>query len=163
MADSPSSRASAIAEHAEAMRSFMAHAVLFQDAVARSAGLNGTDLQALGLLLSDGPATPGELAQRTGLTAGGAITTMLDRLERGGFVTRSRDAADRRRVLVSAVPEAVFAEVGPVYGAVAGRWNEYLDTLSEEQIRFATEFLARAAAFNRDETERLRRAPRERS
>ncbi|GAA2453154.1 MarR family winged helix-turn-helix transcriptional regulator [Agromyces soli] len=163
MADSSSSRAGAIAEHAEAMRDFMAHAVLFQDAVARSAGLNGTDLQALGLLLSDGPATPGELAQRTGLTAGGAITTMLDRLERGGFVTRSRDAADRRRVLVSAVPEAVFAEVGPVYGAVAARWNDYLDTLSEEQIRFATEFLARAADFNRDETERLRQGPRARS
>jgi DNA-binding MarR family transcriptional regulator len=156
VADSPSSRADAIADHAEAMRVFLAHAVLFQDAVARSAGLNGTDLQALGLLLSDGPATPGELAQRTGLTAGGAITTMLDRLERGGFVTRTRDAADRRRVLVSAVPEAVFAEVGPVYGGVAERWNAYLDTLSEEQIRFATEFLERAAAFNRDETERLR-------
>jgi len=161
--DSASSRAEAIADHGEAMRSFMAHAVLFQDAVARSAGLNGTDLQALGLLLSEGPATPGELAARTGLTAGGAITTMLDRLERGGFVTRSRDAADRRRVLVSAVPEAVFAEVGPVYGAVASRWNDYLDTLSEEQIRFATEFLERAAAFNRDETDRLRREPRERS
>ncbi|MFK4731330.1 MarR family transcriptional regulator [Agromyces mediolanus] len=163
MVDSSSSRARAIAEHAEAMRGFMAHAVLFQDAVARSAGLNGTDLQALGLLLSEGPATPGELAQRTGLTAGGAITTMLDRLERSGFVTRSRDEADRRRVLVAALPEAIFAAVGPVYGGVADRWNDYLDTLSEEQIRFATEFLERAAAFNRDETERLRREPRARS
>ena len=134
----------------------MAHAVLFQDAVARSGGLNGTDLQAVGLLLSGGPATPGELAARTGLTAGGAITAVIDRLEKAGYVSRARDPHDRRRVLVSAVPEAVMAKVGPAYAGVTERWGEYLATLSDEQLAFANELIARAAEVNRLEVERMR-------
>ncbi|KJL22809.1 MarR family protein [Microbacterium azadirachtae] len=138
------------------MQEFMARAVLFQDAVARSVGLNGTDLQAVGLLLSSGPATPGELAARTGLTAGGAVTAMIDRLERAGYVHRSRDENDRRRVLVTADPDPILAGVGPVYGRVAEQWSVYLDTLSDEQIEFAAELLARAAEVNRAEIDHLR-------
>ncbi|KQR37502.1 MarR family winged helix-turn-helix transcriptional regulator [Microbacterium sp. Leaf159] len=160
MPEKPSTRAAAIARQGEVMREFMARAVLFQEAVARSGGLNGSDLQAVGLLLSEGPATPGELAARTGLTAGGAVTAMIDRLERAGFVTRARDENDRRRVIVSAVPEAVMGRVGHVYGRVAERWNEYLDTLTDEQIDFANEFLVRAARLNQEETEALHGAAR---
>lgn len=138
------------------MREFMARAVLFQEAVARSGGLNGTDLQAVGLLLSEGPATPGELATRTGLSAGGAITAMIDRLERAGFVTRTRDETDRRRVIVTAVPEAVMSRVGDVYARVAQRWNDYLDTLTDEQIEFANELFERAARVNKEAVEALR-------
>ena len=113
-----STRAASIDRMAEVMREFMARAVLFQDAVARVGGINSTDMQAVGLLMSEGPATPGELAERTGLTAGGAITAVIDRLERAGYVTRERDVADRRRVIVTAVPETVLAKVGPIYGRV---------------------------------------------
>jgi DNA-binding MarR family transcriptional regulator len=151
-----STRRALVARNAEVMRDFMAHAVLFQDAVARSAGLNGTDLQAVGLLVAGGPATPGELAARTGLTAGGAITAVVDRLERAGFVTRSRDPQDRRRVLVSAVPEAIAEAVGPAYAGVTERWGDVLAELSDEQLEFANDLLARAAAVNRAEVERMR-------
>lgn len=149
-------RAAAIARQGAAMQEFMARAVLFQDAVAWSVGLNGTDLQAVGLLLSSGPATPGELAARTGLTAGGAVTAMIDRLERAGYARRSRDEADRRRVIVTADPDPILAGVGPVYGRVAERWNAYLETLSDEQIEFAAELLTRAAEVNREEIDHLR-------
>ncbi|MGR0320742.1 MarR family winged helix-turn-helix transcriptional regulator [Agromyces sp. ZXT2-3] len=156
MPRSPSTRRALLARNAEVMRDFMAHAVLFQDAVARSAGLNGTDLQAVGLLLSSGPATPGELAARTGLTAGGAITAVVDRLERAGFVSRSRDPQDRRRVLVTADADAIAAAVGPAYAGVTERWGEVLDSLSDEQLAFANDLLARAADVNRAEVERMR-------
>jgi DNA-binding MarR family transcriptional regulator len=62
------------------MRIYMARAVVFQDAVAKSVGLNSTDLQCANLLLLHGSATPGELAERSGLTAGGAVTAVIDRL-----------------------------------------------------------------------------------
>ncbi|WP_325483621.1 MarR family winged helix-turn-helix transcriptional regulator [Microbacterium sp.] len=153
-----STRAASIDRMGDVMREFMARAVLFQDAVARFGGINSTDMQAVGLLMSQGPATPGELAERTGLTAGGAITAVIDRLERAGYVTRERDVADRRRVIVTAVPETVMAKVGPIYGRVGARWAEYLETLTDEQIEFANELLARAAELNREETEALRRA-----
>lgn len=163
MPEKASTRDAAIARQGEVMREFMARSVLFQEAVARSGGLNGTDLQAVGLLLSEGPATPGELAAHSGLTAGGAVTAMIDRLERAGFVTRTRDETDRRRVIVSAVPETVMARVGHVYGRVAERWNDYLDTLTDEQLDFANELLERAATINREEIETLRDETRGRS
>lgn len=151
-----SRRDDSIAQMAEVMREFMARAVLFQDAVARSGGINSTDMQVVSLLMSEGSATPGELAERAGLTAGGSITSVIDRLERAGYVTRERDATDRRKVIVTAVPQTVFERVGPIYDRVRTRWAEYLDTLSDEQIDFANELFTRAAAVNRDEIETLR-------
>lgn len=151
-----SKRDDAVEAMAGVMREFMARAVLFHEAVARHGGINGTDMQAVGLLMSQGPATPGELAARTGLTAGGAITAVIDRLERAGYVTRERDAADRRKVIVRAVPETVMSTVGPIYGRVGDRWSDYLKTLSDEQIDFATALFTRAAEINREEIERLR-------
>ena len=139
------------------MREFMARAVLFQDAVARSVGVNGTDMQVVGLLMSEGPATPGELASRAGLTSGGAITAVVDRLERAGFVRRQRDAEDRRRVFVHAEVGKVMDAVGPIYGRVADRWEAYLSSLSKEQVEFAIELFSRAAAVNRAEVEELQR------
>ncbi|WP_402843526.1 MarR family winged helix-turn-helix transcriptional regulator [Microbacterium sp. GXS0129] len=150
-------RADAIVRQAEAMRDFQARSVVFQDAVARSVGLNGTDVQAVGLLLGEGPATPGELAARTGLTSGGAVTAMIDRLERAGYVTRSRDESDRRRVIVAADADALMADLGPVYARVSELWGEYLDTLSVEQVEFAAALLQAAADVNRRAVEEIRR------
>lgn len=155
MADT-STRAAALAAMPEVMAEFMGRAVLFQDAVARAGGINSTDMQAVGLLMREGPATPGELAERTGLTSGGAITAAIDRLERAGYVTRTRDESDRRRVIVTAVPETVMAKVGPIYGRVGDAWGDYLQTLTDEQVVFAVELLTRAAEVNRAAIAELR-------
>ena len=154
--ESVSTREQSIARMADVMRDFMANAVLFQDAVARTGGLNSTDLQTVSLLMSQGPATPGELAERTGLSAGGAITAVIDRLEKAGYVSRQRDQADRRRVIVTADVDKVLEQVGPVYGRVGARWAAYLDTLTDEQIELANELFARASDINREEIELLK-------
>ena len=156
MPDDVSKNDAAIARMAEVMRDFMSSAVLFQDAVARFGGLNSTDMQTVSILISQGPATPGELAERTGLTAGGSITAVIDRLEKAGYVTRQRDEADRRRVIVSAVIETVMAKVGPIYGRVGDRWTDYLRTLSQRDLALAVELFEHAAEINRDELARLR-------
>jgi predicted transcriptional regulator len=130
--------------------------VLFQDAVARHAGLNSTDLQTVGLLMGQGPSTPGELAAHVGMTAGGSITAVIDRLERLGYVSRRRDETDRRRVLVEADVDKVLRDVGPVYGRVAARWEAYVQTLDDDQLLLAVELFRQAAQINRDETQRLR-------
>jgi DNA-binding MarR family transcriptional regulator len=140
----------------EAMRRFMARAVLYQDAVAKSVGMNATDLQCANLLLLHGPMTAGELAERAGLTAGGAITGVIDRLERSGLVHRERDPADRRRVVITADAALVWQRLGPAYERIGRRWSQYLATLDDQQIAFATEVLTTAAELNRDETSRLR-------
>ncbi|MBA2518706.1 MAG: MarR family transcriptional regulator, partial [Chloroflexia bacterium] len=58
--------------------------VLFSQAIADQVGLNPTDLEALEVLLRQGPLTAGKLAEITGLTTG-AITGVVDRLERKGY------------------------------------------------------------------------------
>jgi DNA-binding MarR family transcriptional regulator len=156
MAELSSRRAAALERATEVMREFMTRAVVFQDTAAKWGGLNSTDLQCVGLLMSEGTATPGELAERAGLTAGGSITAVVDRLEAAGFVRRDRDPDDRRRVIVSAIPEAVYTRFGEVYGRIGARWNTYLETLTDEQLEFANDLFQRAADVNREEIELLR-------
>ncbi|HEX3615690.1 MAG TPA: MarR family transcriptional regulator [Solirubrobacteraceae bacterium] len=72
----------------------------FDRAVAEVAGLNLTDMGCLDILGQEGPLTAGQLAERTGLSSG-AMTTAIDRLESAGFARRTRDAGDRRRVVVA--------------------------------------------------------------
>ena len=88
-------------------RRYLASYVLFNQAMADQVGLHPTDLQCINLLtIEPGPFTTGRIAELTGLTSGSA-TRLVDRLERAGYVTRERDAADRRRVLVVPVAAAV--------------------------------------------------------
>jgi DNA-binding MarR family transcriptional regulator len=143
-------RAELIEESSQLMRDFMNYAVLFQDCIARAAGLTSSDLQALGVLVTQGPTSPGALAARTGITDGGAITLLIDRLERTGFATRARDQNDRRRVLVTPDLEQVGQRLGPLYAPVGRRWTTYLETLSVTELRICLDFLRAAVAINRD-------------
>ena len=156
---SPAGRTALIASAADVLRELMARAVLFQDTVARAVGLNATDMQCANLLLLHGPMTPGELASLTGITAGGAVTGVVDRLERAGLARRSRESTDRRRVVVTAEADEVWRRVGPSYGRVARRWQAFLDTLSDEQLEFADTLLRRASELNAEEIGRLRGTP----
>ncbi len=91
------------------------------EAVAAQHGLNRTDLRCIGILYRRGRVTAGELAEESGLTPG-AITTVLDRMERNGYANRVADPSDRRRVMVTST--AATRELGArVYGEVelAGR------------------------------------------
>jgi DNA-binding MarR family transcriptional regulator len=79
------------------------------EAVALQFGLNRTDLRCLDILYRRGRVTAGELAEESGLTPG-AITTVLDRLEKSGYANRVADPADRRRVVV--VSTVATREIG---------------------------------------------------
>jgi DNA-binding MarR family transcriptional regulator len=151
------SRDALIKQMNETMRLFMARAVLYQDAVAKSAGMNATDLQCANLLLLHGPTTAGELAERAGLTAGGAITGVIDRLERAGLVHRDRDTNDRRRVVITADARKLGERVGHVYARIGERWGEYVRGLDDDQVALIIDFLTKATELNREETEHLRR------
>src|SRR5918997_6772224 len=71
--------------------------VLFHSAVADRLGVSATDVKCYTILRQTGPLTAGELAERVSLTTG-AITGVIDRLERAGLVRRAADPHDRRRV-----------------------------------------------------------------
>ena len=132
-----------------------AAAVRLNIAVAHQLGLPLTDVQCIGLL-TDGPAAPTRLAERLGLTTG-AVTKVLDRLERGGYVHRSADPADRRRIVVTASAEGL-AEVGrryaPVGEAFARRFADYTD----DELRTVLKFMRDGREVAEVEIDRIRGA-----
>lgn len=69
------------------------------DLMARDLGVNRSDLRCLYHLSQRGASTPGEIAAATGLTSG-AVTALLDRLERQGLIGRRQDCTDRRSVTI---------------------------------------------------------------
>jgi DNA-binding MarR family transcriptional regulator len=109
------------------------------EAVALQFGLNRTDLRCLGILYRRGRVTAGELAEESGLTPG-AITTVLDRLERGGYANRVPDPADRRRVLV--VSTAATREIGArVQGEVELATRALLEDRADGELTVIRDYL----------------------
>lgn len=130
----------------------------FHDAVAEYFGVNRTDIRCLDILDLRGTRTAGELAAEMGLSTG-AVTAMLDRLEKAGYVRRVRDPADRRRVLVEGsdlvrekgrvVYEPFAVEAGPRFA----QYTEADLTLLRDFLRISNEFYAAQI----DRVERLAR------
>src|SRR3954453_12815280 len=125
----PKARAALLVELEEAMRRSSAQGVVFGQAVANVAGISGSGLECLDFLNLEGRVTAGRLAEVTGLTTG-AITGVVDRLEKAGFVRRERDASDRRKVFIATVPENI-ARVGKFYEhmqrAMLKEWDSFTD------------------------------------
>ena len=89
------------------------------NAAAGRIGINQTDLICLNLLLRRGPLSPTQIAAELGLTPA-AISAMATRLEAGGYARRDIDPADRRRILMTALPagaERAFALFDDLYNA----------------------------------------------
>src|SRR4030095_15357904 len=102
-----SSKAEVTGRIVELLQLVIASSVMTNERIARSLGLNVVDLQALGFIARNGaPMTAGEVSQATELPTS-TTTRVLDRLEKQGFIERTTDPNDRRRVVVQVRPDAV--------------------------------------------------------
>jgi DNA-binding MarR family transcriptional regulator len=111
-------------------------------AAAERYGLNRTDMRALDIVGRSGPLAPSSLARLLGFTTGG-VTTVIDRLERAGYVRRETDPADRRRQIV-AVTSTTTARDQEVFGELIRRTAELLTAYSDSQLQLIDDFLNRA-------------------
>lgn len=125
-----------------AMREASGQGVLYSQTVADRLGLNATDLECLDTIVLRGPVTAGALAEQTGLTTG-AITGVIDRLERAGLARRERDASDRRKVLVRALP-AVGRRVQPFFAPMERGAMRTLARYNDEELAFLLDFFSRS-------------------
>ena len=125
----------------------------FDNLAAERLGLNGTDLHCINIIENSGGLTAGELAAQAGLTSG-AVTGVIDRLERAGYARRVRDPDDRRRVLVELTPEA-FAGAGDFYGAQAALSERMYRRYSEEQLELFLEWIRAGREVNEREAAKL--------
>jgi DNA-binding MarR family transcriptional regulator len=85
--------------------------------------------------------TAGDLGKATGLTTG-AVTGILDRLEKAGMVERERDASDRRKVFVRPVAEAM-RRVGPLYDKLGTATMKLASSYQTQELELINDFLER--------------------
>ncbi|MET9492932.1 MarR family transcriptional regulator [Nocardia sp. NPDC006630] len=101
-------------------REFASAMVNFHAATGKLLGLSAIERKCMDTLQRLGPVTAGTIAEHTGLTTG-AVTGLVDRLEKAGYARRTRDPHDRRKVLVELIPnaraDAVLASVFIPFGA----------------------------------------------
>jgi DNA-binding MarR family transcriptional regulator len=126
---------------------------------AEPGGVNRTDLHCLNAIENAAGLTAGELAAEVGLTSG-AVTGVIDRLERANCARRVPDPTDRRRVKIEVTPE-FYAQAEQIWGAVAAEWKKTLATrFTAAELTRITEFLYLTNEVGKRHLERLQDATR---
>ena len=146
-----------LGEVEHAMRAFQRAVDEMDTAAVDFLGINRSDGICLDVLQERGPMSAGELAAATGLSPG-AITTLVDRLETDGYLRRTRDEVDRRRVVIE-LTELAHELVAELYGPL-GAGYEWLAQLSDEQVTLLVDFLHRGTTLNAANAARVRELPR---
>lgn len=118
--------------------------------LARRLRLRLIDTMALGhVMTADGELGPAELSARLGISTGSG-TELVDRLERAGHLQRHRDTRDRRRVLLSASPEAVDSlldELAPLFTTLDELADDFTPSEQETVIRYLSAAATRMKHF----------------
>ena len=135
-------------------REMSVHTILYHNAVAERLGLNATDHRCLDFILRTGGVTAGQLAKATGLTTG-AITGIIDRLEKAGFARRQSDAKDRRKVIIVSRPERA-AEIEKIFGSMARSMARVMSSYSAKESDVLIDFMERVGEVMREENLKLR-------
>lgn len=133
-------------------RRYLSAVMLHGHASARACDLGATDLYALNILELTGPMTPGELGARTGLTTG-PTTRLIDRLADAGYVRRTPDPSDRRKVTVEPIGKP--AQLDQVMTPARKKIGQILAGYSDEQRGVLMDYFTRAAQAYQDAAEHV--------
>ena len=110
---------------------------------AHQQGLHFTDLQALIAVMHASrrgePLTPGRLGEALGLSSG-ATTAVIDRLEKAGHLTRTRESADRRVVHLR-YGEPGMALASAFFRPLGARSQVVMDEFSPGELETVRRFL----------------------
>lgn len=127
----------------DSLRELGTQLALLNHQVGAHIDLKGTDIECLNLIGMHGPLSPGALARRSGLHPA-TVTGILDRLERGRWIVRQRDPADRRGVLVRVVRDR-GAEMFQLYSGMNTSMDEILARYGDDQLELIADFLGQTA------------------
>jgi DNA-binding MarR family transcriptional regulator len=138
----------------EALRRLSAYTVLFNEAVADRLDITLTDLKCSSLLHLQGAMTAGALAEITGLTTG-AITGVIDRLEKAKLARRVADPDDRRKVMVESLQQRA-GEFERLYSGLGGAMGKLFAELDAKQLAAVHSFIVKTNTILLDEAKALR-------
>jgi DNA-binding MarR family transcriptional regulator len=116
----------------------------YDEAVGEIYGISAAERLCLSFLW-EGPQTASAIARHVRLTPA-AVTALIDRLERRGFVSRKPDPADRRKVLVEAA-EASRKVTEECYLPLAEAGAANLAKYSADELKVVLEVLSDSLAI----------------
>lgn len=137
-------------------REFSTAVIAFHEAIAARLGMSATEWKSLGVLDQHGPVTAGRLAELSGLTTG-AITGIVDRLERAGYVRRERHPRDRRSVIIHPLRlNEIKGRIAPIFESLARRMGEISSAYTPAQLTAVYRFFQQTTDALRSETAKLK-------
>src|SRR5438128_2488415 len=142
-ADAIRRRQKSAAEIRDSLRELRIQLSLLNYRVGSQLELKGVDLDCLDILDAYGPLSPTALARRAGLHPA-TMTGILDRLERGGWITRERDPSDRRAVVVRTLRDR-NAELMRLYSGMNTSMDQICAGYADSELEVVTDFLKRTA------------------
>jgi DNA-binding MarR family transcriptional regulator len=137
----------------DALRELGIQLALLNHQVGARLELKDVDLDCFNLIDRHGPLSPSALARRAGLHPA-TMTGILDRLERGGWTARDRDPADRRAVLVRALPDR-NADLMRLYSGMSASMNKLLAGYEHTELELIADFLRRTANAGQNAADEL--------
>jgi DNA-binding MarR family transcriptional regulator len=140
----------------EKRREMSTETIMFHQAVADVLGLHITDHKCLDLIRQYGAMPAGRLAELTGLTTG-AVTGIIDRLEKAGYVRRANDPKDRRRTIVEPVRNKKWErKIEAMFIPFHERMHKLLSSYSDSELAFLLDVLTKSIELTREESKKLR-------
>jgi DNA-binding MarR family transcriptional regulator len=140
----------------EKRREMSTETVVFHQSVADVVGLHITDHKCLDLIRQYGAMPAGRLADLTGLTTG-AVTGIIDRLEKAGYVRRANDPKDRRRTIIEPVRNKKWErKIEGIFIPLHQRMHKLLSSYSDRELAFLLDVLTKSIELTREESKKLR-------
>lgn len=155
--DISASRQKALAEvtkrFTDAVRENQTATDLFDEALSQFLGINRTDGRCLDIIDRLGRVSAGQLAIESGLTTG-AVTAVIDRLEKAGYVARARDTLDRRKVWVETTESmrTITAHIFSLHESI----GSIMARFTPDQLKAIMEFLQIDRLINQEMTAGIR-------
>jgi DNA-binding MarR family transcriptional regulator len=140
----------------EKRREMSTETIMFHQNVADVLGLHITDHKCLDLFRQYGAMPAGRLAELTGLTTG-AVTGIIDRLEKVGYVRRTNDPKDRRRTIIELVRNKKWErKIEAIFIPFHERMRKLLSSYSDSELAFLLDVLTKSIELTREESKKLR-------
>ena len=130
--------------------------ILFHQELADKLGFHITDHRCMHFLHSYGAMPAGRLSELTGLTTA-AVTGIIDRLEKAGYVRRADDPNDRRRTIVEPVKNSKLEKkLESIFTPFHEKMNKLLSSYSENELAFLLDVMTKTINLTREEAQNLR-------
>jgi DNA-binding MarR family transcriptional regulator len=137
-------------------REMSTETIMFHQAVADELGLPITDHKCLDLIHRFGAMPAGRLAELTSLTTG-AVTGMIDRLEKAGYVRRTNDPKDRRKTIIEPISnKKLERKIEMIFMPIHERMHKFLSSYSDSELAFLRNAMMEFIKQTHEESKRLR-------